>query len=111
MLDFQKKCIKEFITVVIDGHIITSDSNDNDVKGKQMNLLVALDIATYLPLAIKVFPSYLVGKTDFIEFKNPLGEIKSMLFIMDTGFYQNRIFIYCKTSGKLHNTFILKLGK
>lgn len=75
MLDFQKKCIKEFITVVIDGHIITSDSNDNDVKGKQMNLLVALDIATYLPLAIKVFPSYLVDKTDFIEFKNTLGEI------------------------------------
>lgn len=97
ILEFQKKCISESSTVAVDGHVIPSDSNNNDlsfngykakeVKGEQMNLLVALDIATHLPLATKVFPGYMVDKTDFIEFIKPLGDIKGKLFIMDTGFY------------------------
>lgn len=97
ILEFQKKCIKESNTVAVDGHVIPSDSINNDlsfngykakeVKGEQMNLLVALDIATHLPLATKVFPGYMVDKTDFIDFIKPLGEIKDKLFIMDTGFY------------------------
>ena len=84
-------------TVAVDGHVIPSDSDCSDpssngykakeVKGEQMNLLVALDIATHLPLATKVFPGYIVDKTDFIDFIKPLGEIKDKLFIMDTGFY------------------------
>ena len=97
MLEFQKKCISSSDTVAVDGHIIPSDSNDNDlsfngykakeVKGEQMNLLVALDVDTHLPVATKVFPGYMVDKSDFNEFIRPLGSIEGKLFIMDTGFY------------------------
>lgn len=99
ILEFQKKCISKSCTLAVDGHVIPSDSNDSDlsfngykakeVKGEQMNLLVALDVDTHLPVATKVFPGYMVDKSDFSEFIRPLGEIKGKLFIMDSGFYSD----------------------
>lgn len=63
------------------------DTSQKEVKCEKINLLVELDIATHLPLATKVFPCYMVEKSDFIEFIRPLGDMKGKLFIMDIGFY------------------------
>lgn len=97
ILEFQKKCMSDAKTIAVDGHVIASDSEYSDlssigyrskaVKGEQMNLLVALDTDLHLPVATKVFPGYMVDKSDFLEFIKMLGDIKSKLFIMDKGFY------------------------
>lgn len=109
MLEFQRRCMEGAGTVAVDGHVIPSDSDCSDlsfngykakeVKGEQMNLLVALDIATHLPFATKVFPGYMVDKTDFIEFIRPLGDIKGKLFIMDTGFHSKENISYFAGQG------------
>lgn len=52
-----------------------------------MNLLVAIDTESQLPVATKVFPGFMVDKKDFLEFVRPLENIKGKLFIMDKGFY------------------------
>jgi len=108
MLEFQKKCLAEAETLAVDGHVIPSDNNGSDlsfngykareVKGEQMNLLVALDVDTHLPLATRVFPGYMVDKSDFIEFLNFFGSIKGKLLIMDSGFYSNDNLEYLKAS-------------
>lgn len=97
MLEFQKKCVGRAETLAVDGHVIPSDSRCSDLsfngykakeaKGEQMNLLVALDVDTHLPVATKVFPGYMVDRSDFSEFVAPLGDIKGKLFIMDSGFH------------------------
>lgn len=109
MLEFQRRCMEGAGTVAVDGHVIPSDSDCSDlsfngykakeVKGEQMNLLVALDIDTHLPLATKVFPGYMVYKTDFIEFIRPLGDMDGKLFIMDTGFYSKENISYLAGQG------------
>lgn len=109
MLEYQIKCMEDASTVAVDGHVIPSDSNGSDlslngykakeVKGEQMNLMVALDVDTHLPLATKVFSGYMVDKTDFREFVKPLGNIERKLFIMDSGFYSEEN-VECIVSGK-----------
>lgn len=94
---FSQKCLKQTQTIAVDGHVIPADSNESDlsyngyknriVKGEQMNLLVALDVDTHLPMATRVFPGYMVDKSDFLEFVKPLGNIEKKLFLMDKGFY------------------------
>ena len=94
---FQKLCLESANTLAVDGHVLPSDSNNSDLsfngykakecKGQQMNLLVALDIDSHLPVATKVFPGYMVDKSDFSEFIEPLGNMENKLFIMDNGFY------------------------
>jgi transposase len=109
MLEFQVKCMEGASTVAVDGHVIPSDSDRSglsfngykarEVKGEQMNLLVALDVDTHLPLATKAFPGYMVDKSDFLEFVEPLGSMEKKLFIMDSGFYSEENINYI-VSGK-----------
>lgn len=99
MVEFQKKCLKEAKTLAVDGHVVPSDNEGSDlsfngykakeVKGEQMNLLVALDVDTRLPVATRVFPGYMVDKSDFAEFLALLGDVSGKLFIMDSGFHSS----------------------
>ena len=97
ILDFQRRCLEDADTLAVDGHVIPSDNEGSDLsfngykareaKGEQMNLLVAIDVDTHLPLATRVFPGYMVDKSDFTEFLAHFGRIDGKLLIMDSGFY------------------------
>ena len=82
--------------LAIDGHAITcvSDKNDLAEKGnkyqkfnsEQINLLMAYDVNTGIPLISKIYEG---GNLDKISVSDFLDQVilKDMLFIVDTGFY------------------------
>ena len=82
--------------MAIDGHVIGNVSNGNDLSAKgykfrelgeeQINLLMAYDINTGLPLLSRVFDGALSDKLSVKDLVNEV-EIRDMLFIVDRGFY------------------------
>lgn len=82
--------------MAIDGHAISCSSNENELAEKgnkfqkfnceQINLLMAYDINTEIPLISKIYEG---GNLDKISVKDLLEQVnlEGMLFIIDTGFY------------------------
>ena len=75
---FQRLCNTDEVTsIAVDGHAIPADSEGNDLcsagyktralKSEYMNLMVALDCATRMPVASRVFPGYMLDKKDFLD--------------------------------------------
>lgn len=82
--------------IAIDGHDIKSSSHENDLadlgnkfssfKDSQLNVLMAYDINTNLPLISRTYPGSILDKVsikDLLEF----NDYHDMLFIVDRGFY------------------------
>ena len=82
--------------MAIDGHVIGNVSNENDLSAKgykfrrlgeaQVNLLMAYDVNTGVPLLSRVFEGALSDKLSVKDLVNEV-EIRDMLFIVDRGFY------------------------
>ena len=82
--------------MAIDGHVVGNVSNENDLSAKgykfrklgeeQINLLMAYDINTGIPLLSRVFDGALSDKLSVKDLVNEV-EIRDMLFIVDRGFY------------------------
>lgn len=82
--------------VAIDGHVIASQSDNNDLseKGykfsalneKQINLMMAYDVQTEKPLLSRIYEG---GLNDSIAIRDFLlqATMRDMLFIVDKGFY------------------------
>lgn len=82
--------------VAIDGHVIGCVSGDNDLSSKgykfgklgeaQINVLMAYDINSEIPLLSRVYDGAL---SDKVSVKDLLNEVNftSVLFIVDRGFY------------------------
>ena len=82
--------------VAIDGHVIASQSDNNDLaeKGykfsslneKQINLMMAYDVHTDKPLLSRIYQG---GLNDSISIRDFLRQVtmRDMLFIVDKGFY------------------------
>ena len=82
--------------VAIDGHVIGCCSTENDLASKgykfnklgeaQVNLLMAYDVNTHIPLLSRIYEG---GMADKISVKDLVQqiELKDMLFIVDRGFY------------------------
>jgi len=96
-MDFQNIALENAKTLAIDGHVIPSDSQENDlsylgykaktIKSDQINLMVALDVDARMPVATRVFPGYMLDKMDFLDFIRCFSTIKDRIFLMDSGFY------------------------
>ena len=96
---FQRICLKESSKLAIDGHVIASSSEDNEltasgyksniINSNQMNLMVALDVETSSPVAIKFYPGYMLDKSDFSDFIEHCGSIKNKIILIDKGFYSD----------------------
>lgn len=82
--------------IAIDGHDIRSCSHENDLaeignkyssmKDMQVNILMAYDINTLVPLVSRAYPGSILDKTsikDLLEFHT----YRDVLFIIDRGFY------------------------
>ena len=82
--------------MAIDGHVIGNVSGENDLSAKgykfrqlgeaQVNLLMAYDVNTGVPLLSRVFEGALADKLSVKDLVNEV-EIRDMLFIVDRGFY------------------------
>ena len=82
--------------MAIDGHVIGNVSNENELSAQgykfrklgepQVNLLMAYDVNTGIPLISRVFDGALSDKLSVKDLVNEV-EIRDMLFIVDRGFY------------------------
>ncbi len=101
--------------LALDGHCIKSSSDDNDLaepgnkanmfKDDQLNVLMAYDINTSRPVLSRVYCGGTLDKVsikDLIERKN----LKSMLFIVDKGFYSKNNITLFSSNG---NHYIIPL--
>ncbi len=86
--------------VAIDGHVISSCSEGNDLseagykmsmlKTPQVNLLIAYDIKNNIPLMYRTLRGSSVDKESVIELINSRS-FKNTKFIVDRGFYSDKV--------------------
>lgn len=118
VLQFEEKLISECSRqIAIDGHVIGCESTENDLAEKgykfkklgesQINLLMAYDINTHVPLMSRVYEG---ASTDKISIKDFIGQLEfsNMLFIVDRGFYSIDNINLFSSNG---NQYIIPLGK
>lgn len=103
--------------IAIDGHVIGNCSSENDLSAKgykfsklneaQVNLLMAYDVNTGIPLLSRVYDG---GNLDKVSVKDLLQqvELKDMLFIVDRGFYSAQNIELFTSAG---NSYIIPLAK
>ena len=107
---FQRLCNTDEVTsIAVDGHAIPADSEGNDLcsagyktralKSEYMNLMVALDCATRMPVASRVFPGYMLDKKDFLDFMGDVGPIKGKVILVDMGFFSAENLDYISQGG------------
>lgn len=103
--------------IAIDGHVIGSTSENNDLSEKgykfkkigepQINLLMAYDINSKTPLISRIYEGASNDKLSVKDFLNQT-ELKNMLFIVDRGFYSTENISIFSSNG---NAYIIPLGK
>ncbi len=95
---FQKECLEESgEELAVDGHVIASSSENNElsapgyktraIKSNHMNMMVALDVESSSPVATKVYPGYMLDKSDFKDFIEHCGSVKGKIILIDRGFF------------------------
>lgn len=95
---FQQKCLEDSgDEIAVDGHVIATSSENNElsspgyktrkIKSNHMNLMVALDVKSHSPVATKVYPGYMLDKSDFVDFIEHCGIIKGKIILIDRGFF------------------------
>lgn len=103
--------------VAIDGHVIGCESADNDLAEKgykfsklgeqQINLLMAYDVNTGMPLLSRIYEGASVDKVSVKDLFEQV-ELKDILFIIDRGFYSTDNLSLFSNNG---NAYIIPLGK
>lgn len=86
--------------VAIDGHVIRSCSNENDLaepgykmralKAPQVNLLIAYDIRNRIPLMYRTYRGSSVDKRSVLEFLESRS-FRNTKFIVDRGFFSQQV--------------------
>ena len=101
--------------VAIDGHVIRSCSNENDLaepgyklnmlKAPPVNLLIAYDIKNKIPLMYRTYRGSSVDKRSVIEFLNSRS-FTDTKFIVDRGFFSESVLELMSQNG---NCYIIPL--
>ena len=97
VLEFERKLIESSTKeIAINGHAIGCSSDFNDLSSKgykfsklgeeQVNLLMAYDINTEIPLISRIYQGASPDKVVVQDFVTQI-ELRNMLFIVDRGFY------------------------
>ena len=118
VIKLEEKLVEECShQIAIDGHVIGSGSTENDLSEKgykynklgeaQMNLLMAYDVNTSIPLISRIYEG---GSNDKVSVRDFLAqiELKDMLFIVDRGFYSTENINLFSSNG---NQYIIPLAK
>lgn len=118
VLKFEEKLIQECSgQIAIDGHVIGCLSSENDLAEKgykfnklgesQINLLMAYDVNTHVPLMSRFYEGASSDKVSVKDFLNQVN-LSDMLFIVDRGFYSVDNLNLFISNG---NQYIIPLGK
>lgn len=115
---FQQCLIDSFSSgsVAIDGHVIRSMSDNNDLseagykmgtlKAEQINLLIAFDTNYKFPLMYKTYRGSSVDKNSCISFFES-QHFTNTLFVVDNGFYSSKLLEPMSKDG---NSYIIDLS-
>ena len=103
--------------LIIDGHVISSSSHENDLaeygnkfsilKDKQINYLLVYDLNTETPIASRIYPGGMLDKSSVqtqLEFNN----YQNVLYIVDKGFYSKDNITLFSSNG---NHYIIPLSQ
>ncbi len=103
--------------IAIDGHVIPNCLHENDLCEKgyrfqkigepQINLLMAYDVNTKIPLLTKIFQGGMPDKTSVQDFINEVP-MENVLYIVDRGFYSKENIELFTLNG---NSYIMPLAK
>ena len=107
---FQRLCNAEDVSsIAVDGHAIPADGDNNDMcsaghktpalNSEYMNLMVALDCDSRMPVASRVFPGYMLDKKDFTDFMDGIGSIDGKVILVDMGFFSAENLDYISRNG------------
>ena len=101
--------------IAIDGHVIRSASDNNDLsepgykyrslKSSQINLLIAYDVKRKIPLMYRTFRGSSVDKASAVELLQS-RQFRNVKFIVDGGFYSGTMLELMSQNG---NTYIIPL--
>ena len=106
--------------IAIDGHVIRSCSNENDlaeagykmsqIKAPQVNVLIAFDVKTKLPLMYRTYRGSSVDKTAVISFLES-RQFTGVKFIVDRGFYSQQALDLMSKDGNSYIIPVLENNK
>ena len=113
---FEQKLIDESSSnIAIDGHVIRSCSNKNDLsesgykarelKSSQINVLIAYDTKKMSPVMYRTYRGSSVDKSSVKEFLESRS-FKNIKFMVDRGFYSKEVLELMSQNG---NTYIIPL--
>lgn len=101
--------------IAIDGHVIRSCSNENDLaepgykarelKSSQVNVLIAYDTKSRSPLTVQTYRGSSVDKSSVIGVLQSRSFV-DVKFVVDKGFYSTEVLSLMSTNG---NTYIIPL--
>lgn len=102
--------------IAIDGHVIRSCSQENDLaepgykmsllKADQVNLLIAFDVKTNLPLIYKTYRGSSVDKRSVLDFLEA-QKFENTKFMVDRGFFSEDVLKLMSTNG---NCYVIPLA-
>ena len=97
--------------IAIDGHVIRSCSNENDLaepgykmnqlKAPQVNLLIAYDVKNKIPIMYRTFRGSSVDKSSVLEFLGSRS-FTDTKFIVDRGFYSESVLNLMSQNGNCY---------
>ena len=103
--------------IAIDGHVIGCNSENNDLAEKgyrfnklgepQVNLLMAYDVNTGIPLLSRIYEGASNDKVSVRDFFD-IVDLHDMLFVIDRGFYSTENINIFSSNG---NAYIIPLAK
>lgn len=113
---FEQKMIEDSSkNIAIDGHVIRSCSEENDLaeagykmklmKAPQVNVLIAFDVKTHLPLMYRTYRGSSVDKSSVVSFLES-RRFKDVKFMVDRGFYSKDALELMSSNG---NCYIIPL--
>ena len=103
--------------LIIDGHVISSSSHQNDLaeygnkfnilKDKQINYLLVYDLNNEIPIASRIYPGGTLDKNS-VQNQLDIHVYKNILFIIDKGFYSKE---NIKLFSSNNNHYIIPLSQ
>ena len=101
VIEFEQTLIDEAEEIAVDGHVIRTESDDNDLseagykfkelKAPQMNLLMGYDTKRKRPVFSRMFQGNSLDKVSFKELLDRY-QYKDILFLIDRGFTDEKNF-------------------
>lgn len=118
VFEYEQKCIDgSSKKIIIDGHVMSSASNNNDLAEygnkyssldeSQINVLMVYDLENNIPLTSRVYSGSTLDKVSIKDMLN-IHKFANVLFVLDRGFYSEKNINLFSSNG---NHYIIPLSQ